>query len=80
MRLDRKHGSDIYIMYNIYILIYLWRTAVLETGASRHHVGPIESPHPTPQTSHHYCIEGFKEETQLGPHYTEVILLQSRSK
>ena len=35
------------------------RTAVRETGVSRHHGGPIEGPPETPRTSQHYHIEGI---------------------
>ena len=37
------------------------RTAVRETGVSRHHDGSIECSSQTPRASQHYSIEEFKE-------------------
>jgi len=51
--LDRKTATDRLI-------------AVRETGASRHHGGPIEGPPETPRTSQYYHIEGTKG-VSLGP-------------
>ena len=51
------------------------RTAVRETGVSRHHGGPIE----TIRILQHCGIEGLQLGPQFGPPYAEVSLFQSRS-
>ena len=42
------------------------RSAVRETGVSRHQGGPIEGPPETPRTSQHYRIEEVKGVPDLG--------------
>ena len=49
----------------------IWRTAVRETGVSRHNGSLIQDPPETSQTSQNCGTEGFKGDSQLGPHYAE---------
>ena len=45
------------------------RTAVRETGVSRHHEGTINSLPETPQTLQQYVTERIDGGLQLRPHY-----------
>ena len=47
------------------------RTAVRQTGVSRHHGGQIEGPLKALGSSQHYSYEGFEEGPQMCRHFAE---------